>query len=1014
MKKTLILLLEILLTVFVYGQQVNKDFKNTPLKSVLAEIESQTGFSIIYERKIINEEKPVTASFKNASIENVLSKILDQTLDFSIQDRMIVIFPKPETKEDPFSLKRISGIVKDQKIEKLLDEVVVVGYGTLKKSDVTGSVTSVKSDELLSAPVAGTAQALQGRAAGVDVRNSSGVPSGDAVIRIRGTNSLTYGNDPLIIIDGVQGGNLNNLNPNDIESMEIVKDAAASSIYGSRGANGIILITTKNGKSGIPRVSYNAYLSSDRVRRKLPSLNATEYATLFDEARRENGLNPLFTADEINRLGNGTNWQDAIFRTGFTQNHNLSVSGSKENLSYFISGGLLEKEGIVIHTGYKQYTLRSNLKIQASNKISFGINTFLSNDERNYGDYSQAISSALQWSPTKAIYDSNSAGGYTQPGGGVGPNSLYNPVGYAKEIKDDQWNTSFSVAPAAEYKITDYLKISSLFVYRVDNSISGYFDNQVVNNGPLSNTSGSSMQGKHVYLQNTNVLSIDKKFGNHRISFTGVYELLKEQYRSTEASAKGIPVHLGYDGLLFGSELQPPYTQLTKKAMRSLMGRINYGYKNRYLLSFSDRYDGASQLAEGHKFDNFAAVSAGWNIREEPFMKPYMKFMPELKLRGSYGIAGNAAVPAYSSHMKFDAGFDANNNPMLTIVQLENKNLKWERTVEANMAMDAKLFDGRLNLTIEYYDKKTKDLLMWQKVPDIIGVESILTNVGSVSNRGVDFSIGGIPVSMDNFTWNTNFTFNHNKNKILALDAFSSTLIYTDADYPGIAGSFVQRVGQPIGTFLGYEFAGVWKTHESSTAALYGAKPGDCKYVDQNKDRKIDKDDIVIIGNAQPKFTFGWNNTFIYSNFNLNIFWQGVYGNKVYNQNRIRRESYTSDAQPTSPEIKQHWTPEKQSDIPAFSGFEYLNSSRWVEDGSYLRLKNIVLGYRLPKKLLTKLKYISSTRLYVSASNLLTITNYTGFDPEASLGKDAGALGVDRGIYPLSKSFVFGVDITFN
>ena len=448
--------------------------------------------------------------------------------------------------------------------------------------------------------------------------------------------------------------------------------------------------------------------------------------------------------------------------------------------------------------------------------------------------------------------------------------------------------------------------------------------------------------------------------------------------------------------------------------MRSLMGRIGYGYKNRYLLSVSDRYDGASQLAEGHKFDNFAAVSAGWNIMEEAFMKPYTKFLPELKLRGSYGVAGNAAVPAYSSHLQFYASLDANNNPTLGITQLENNDLKWERTTEANIAIDAKLLNGRLNLSIEYYDKKTKDLLMWQKVPDILGVESILTNVGSVSNKGVDFSIEGIPVSIDNFTWNTNLTFNRNKNKILALDAFSNTLVYTDADYPGIAGSFVQMTGQPIGTFLGYEFAGVWKTQESAEAILYGAKPGDSKYVDQNKDNKIDKDDIVIIGNAQAKFSFGWNNSFTYGNFSLNLFWQGVYGNKVYNQNRIRRESYTSDAQPTSPTIKKHWTPEKQSDIPAFSGFEYLNSARWVENGSYLRLKNILLGVRFPDKLLEKLNCISSARFYISSSNLLTVTNYTGFDPEASMGKDAGALGVDRGIYPLSKSFVFGVEITFN
>jgi len=462
----------------------------------------------------------------------------------------------------------------------------------------------------------------------------------------------------------------------------------------------------------------------------------------------------------------------------------------------------------------------------------------------------------------------------------------------------------------------------------------------------------------------------------------------------------------------FGSILQAPWVEYSTTVMQSFMGRVNYSYKNKYMFSGSVRYDGASQLAEGNKYDNFTAFSLGWNLMEEKFMKRLKDMVPEFKIRGSYGTVGNAAVPAYSSHLKFYPGMDDSGNPTLAISDLGNENLKWERTRELNIGIDSRWWGGRLSFSAEYYNKKTTDLLMWQKVPSVLGVSSILTNVGSVSNKGFDIMLGGIPVSTKHFKWDINYTLNINKNKILELDGLSNTLITTGADYPGLVGSYVQMVGQPMGTFLGYTFAGVWQKSEVSTAALYGAKPGDAKYVDINRDGKIDKDDIGIIGNAQPKLSFGFNNTFTIFDFDLNIFWQGVAGNDIYNQNRVRRETYSSDAFPTSTVMKNHWTPENPTNIPAFSGAEYVNSSRWVEKGDYLRLKNITLGYRIPRKILSKIG-CSSARIYVSANNLWTITNYSGFDPEASMGADSDAAGVDRGVYPSSKSFLVGLDISF-
>lgn len=1063
-------------TMALHGQVINKSFKNETLKTVLKEVEQQTGLSVMYKTDEVNENKRITATFKEAPLDEVMNKILDKELTYKLQNKMIVILIRIRKSPKNIPNKKIAGTVVDDKGEpvigasvvvegmsigtitnldgnyilndvpetarisvsyigyqsmefraadskslarivlkedtKVLDEVVVVGYGVQKKSDITGSVSSVKSAELLSAPNASTAQALQGRVAGVVVQNSNGAPSGSATIRIRGANSLTYGNDPLIIIDGVQDGNIGSLNPNQIESIEVLKDAAALSVYGSKGANGVILVTTKNGKTGKPQLSYNSFVSFDQVRKTLPALNARDYALLSNEAQEENDLYPLFDPDEIPLEGNSTNWQDKIFRNAVSQSHNISISGAKENISYFIAGGYVNKDGIVQNTNFKQYTLRANFKIQATSRLSLLLNAFTSYDETHSGDYEQAINAALQWSPTKRIYDSESEGGYTQPGGGIGPVSLYNPVGYALEIVNDKSVAAFNLSFTAEYKFWDFLKLSSLFSYKTHSDTNGYFDNQRVNNGDIKDISGSKSQSRYIALQSTSILTFDKMFGNHHVQATGVYEVLKDNYQSTSASSRGIPVGMGYNGVQFGSVLQAPWIGYSTTVMQSFMGRANYSYKNKYMLSASIRYDGASQLAEGNKYDHFTAFSLGWNLMEEKFMENLKSILPEFKIRGSYGTVGNAAVPAYSSHLKFYPGMDDNGNPTLSISDLGNTNLKWERTRELNIGIDTRWWDGRLSFSAEYYDKKTKDLLMWQKVPSALGVSSILTNVGSVSNRGFDLMLGGIPLSTKHFKWDINYTLNINKNKILELDGLSNTLVTTGADYPGLVGSYVQMVGQPMGTFLGYTFAGVWKQSEVSTAALYGAKPGDAKYVDINRDGKIDKDDISIIGNAQPKFSFGFNNTFTIYDFDLNIFWQGVSGNDIYNQNRIRRESYSSDAFPTSPVIKDHWTPQHQTDVPSFSGSEYVNSSRWVEKGAYLRLKNITLGYRIPRKLLSKIG-CSSARIYLSANNLWTITDYSGFDPEASMGSDADAAGVDRGIYPSSKSFLVGVDISF-
>lgn len=1053
------------------AQTVTLRLDSQPLKAAFKSIESQTGLSIIYKSDEVNDSKTITVSLADTPVKQAVESMVGEGLEVTIINKMIVVSRKAVTRnqapavtgqvtdengsplpgamilvrgtsngvqtgadgrfslngaspsdilevsllgfltaEVPASSEHLGRIVlKEDRM--LLDEVLVIGYGSQKKSDITGSVTSVKMSEILSAPAASSAQALQGRVAGVVVQNNSGEPSGNMTIRIRGANSLTYGNDPLIIIDGVQDGNLAGLNPNQIESMEVLKDAAALSVYGAKGANGVILVTTKNGERDKFSVTYNGYVSFDKVRRTLSSLDAWEYATLDNEARAANGLSAAFTAEEIASLGKGTDWQDEIFRNAISHSHNIGLSGGSKAVSYYLSGNILDRQGIIRNSGYRSWSFRGNFKIEATQRFNINFNTYASYDKSYRGETETALTAALQWSPTKTVYDAD--GKYTQPGGGVGPNSLYNPVALAEEIVNDSNNSSFGAALTGEYRFTDYLKFSSLLSYKTNSRLNGYFDNQVANNGPAQDVSGSKTQSRYSSLQSTNILTFDRTFGRHLVQATGVYEVLRDWYDATSASSKGIPAGMGYDGVHFGTVLQQPWVEHTTSTLESFMGRVNYSYDSRYMASASIRFDGASQLADGNKWDSFTAFSAGWNIVNESFMEQLRPVLSELKLRVSYGTVGNAAVPAYSSYTKFYPGLDANNNATLSVSQIGNENLKWERTKELNVGVESALYQDRITFSAEYYDKKTTDLLMWQSVPSALGVESVLTNVGSVSNKGFELTLGGSPVSSRDFSWTINWTLNRNDNKIVELDGLSDTIVYSsNADYPGLVGSFVQKVGQPMGTFLGYKYAGTWKTEEASNAALYGAKPGDAKYVDLNKDGVIDKDDIGVIGNAQPKWNYGFNNTFVYRHFDLNVFFQGVAGNHIYNQNRIRREAYTSDAFPTSTEIRKRWTADNQTDNPSFTASELVNSSRWVEKGDYLRLKNVTLGYRFPEPLLRK-SGIGSLRVYVSGSNLWTITRYKGFDPESSMGTDAVAAGVDRGVYPSAKSLIAGVDITF-
>jgi len=958
--------------------------------------------------------------------------VTDATGKFSIEvpdEKSVLAFSFIGYESQEIVLGNRSQItVKMTSSNKSLGEVIVVGYGTQKKSDITGSVASVQMKDLEKFPSNRIDQSLQGRISGVVVQTADASPNAQVSIRIRGSNSINGGNDPLIVIDGMQGGNLSIINPNDVASMEVLKDASATAIYGSRGANGVIIVTTKQGKIGKPMIIYNSYFSTAQVRKKLDQLNAADYAQTVNDNRLQVGKSAVFTQSDIDgfKKNGGTDWQDAIFRQGFTQNHQLSLSGATENTQYYISGNATGQTGLVKASSYNRYALRTNLTTQINKKVSVGLNAFLAR-ELNHptvlnsfagNNSGSPVFSALVWAPTKSIYDSQ--GNYTQPGGGYGPGTNYNPLALAIEPVIDNLTTTTNLTGNINYEIIKGLRLTVLGSYRgIENENSSYFNSKPTAAPGTELATITNM--KTFFLQNTNQLTYEKHIAlDHYIKLTGVFEQQNEVTNSNTASSQGFSTDaLTYNNLSLGAHPLIPTSLKYSRSLLSYLGRINYGFREKYLLTLTLRADGSSVFGANNKWGQFPSVAVGWNLMKEPFMANVKNVINDLKLRGSYGIVGNQAINPYQTLATLNTGsYPINGTSLNTGVGLgglPNPDLKWEKTAQTDIGIDAYFLGGRVELTADYYNKQTTDLLLAVPTPIAAGGSgSILKNVGSVENKGFELYLGGTPVK-GNFTWKTGFTFALNKNKVTALSNNQSEILLGNPGLPGFNNSLWLQVGEPLGLFRGYAFNGVWKNSEAEQAKKYGAVPGDSKYIDQNNDGVINSKDIVNVGNAQPKFNFGWNNSFSFKGFDVNIFLQGVQGNSVYNLSRVRFElADGGSGDGTSSSILNRWTPSNENtNIPTAKGSNdgRLNSSRWLEDGSYLRLKNISLGYTFPKNLMNAWG-VSQLRLYASASNLLTFTSYSGFDPESTSGVDTRG-GVDLATYPAQKTITMGLDIKF-
>lgn len=902
------------------------------------------------------------------------------------------------------------------KVTSALDEVIVVGYGSRKKIATTGSISSVKADELTLSPVANVGQGLQGRVAGMQINENSGAPGGNFSVRVRGINSINGSSEPLYIIDGVQisgGGTvtamspLSQINPNDIESVEVLKDASAAAIYGARGANGVVLITTKQGKAGNTVVSYEGYYGVQKNTKQIALLNASEYATL------ENEIYKKLTYPDPASLGEGTNWQNLIFRSAPIQNHQLSVKGGSDKTQFSFSANYFDQQGTIKNTGFDRYAFRLNLDHAVSSKVKMGlriyssISTFDGVDTAPTGtdNGNGILNVALAAPPTLQPY---------KPDGTVFPfgdqmNGLYkdyfNPMGVLAQKRQTIANNTIANA-FFEYKILNGLTYKASF-------------NAVLNNGrydfysPLSILSqvsllsgGGSAQKDDSYgqtLLHESILTYVKQLGDHSLTFTGVYGTQKTTNSSNSIVASIFPNDATSDDALQLATNRTVSSARSAGHLDSYLARVNYGFKDKYFVDVTGRVDGSSVFGENHKFGFFPAASVAWRVIGEDFMKEQDLFS-DLKLRASWGITGNAAAigPYGSLALVGSSGsYNIDHNPVTGIAPtgVPNPDLKWEQSSQTNIGLDISFIKNRLGFVFDVYNKTTKNLLYVKQLPLSSGYASITGNFASLSNKGVEMAVNAA-ILTHKFKWDANANVTINKNKILDLDGITTE---TNA-----SNYSVLKVGQPLGIFKTYVFDGVYQTGETILPGS-GGRTGGVKVKDVNNDGKIDANDQILSGNPNPKFIFGFASSMKYSGFDLNVFLQGVQGNNVFNVSRFILENPLGGRN-LSANLVDRWSPTNPSNeyVSGFQGGRNPITNRYLEDGSYIRFKTIALGYTLPK-----IQGVHSLRAYISGNNLFTITKYKGFDPEANVnGGSNTLLGVDNGVYPIAKSFLIGLQLS--
>ncbi len=918
-----------------------------------------------------------------------------------------------------------------------LDEVVVIGYGSVKKSDLTGSVVSIEMDDLSGVPVSSFDKKMQGRVAGVQVTSLSGQPGGATSMKIRGSNSIMSGTEPLYVIDGVlmegqqnfswigspSENGLSSINPNDIESVNILKDASATAIYGARGANGVVIITTKKGKKGNEKITFKASYGIQQKASSIDVMNAEQFAVLYDEAGyNANPAGYIPTYPNPDTLGAGTDWQKEIYRDAPIQNYQLSFAGGDEKTQYSVSGNIFQQDGIIVGSDFTRYSLRFTFDRKLNKRLRIGtsvgynhtINNTVPTDTPG-GFFPGVVNTALTFSPVLPVFDEE--GNYTL----TDPNAdawLDNPVAVTNTVDAVSKIGRLIGNVYAEYEIIKDLKFETSLATDLYNQTQDMYTPRTVYSGSFNDGQARFSYTKLQTFLSENTFSYNKTIANrHNINAVLGMTFQKNNSRSYINISTGFPNDiLGYYGIENAENMPNIYASFSESAILSYLGRVNYNLDKKYLFTVTGRVDGSSRFGSNYRYAFFPSAAFAWRMIEEDFVMNSGIFS-DLKLRLSYGLSGNDRFSnyAYISTISGTVYYFNGGSPATGFAPVSpaNANLRWEKTAQFDIGIDMGFLDNRIAITTDYYHKKTTDMLYNSELPFTTGYTSYFENIGSMKNSGFEFNIRTANF-VSRFKWNTDFNISFNSNRIL--DLGGKTLYINNDTYKLKIGSWsVIQEGEQLGSFYGLEADGIWQLDEADQAAVYNSEPGDFKYIDQNNDGKIDSKDRKIIGHALPKFFWGLNNSFSYGNVSIDVFIQGQHGNEILNSNRFELESGNGLSN-ASVNMLDRWTPENPSnEYPrANRNADYLHmSDRYLEDGSYIRVKVITLSYNLPAKWMNALK-ISDVRVYVTGENLITFTNYTGFDPEVSrFAFDNTRIGYDYGGYPSARTYLAGIILNF-
>lgn len=1055
----------------VSSQGISLDVKNVPLNKVFREINKQSGYTFIYTETMLKKSNKVSINVKNVSLQEVLAICFaTQPLTYKIINQTVILQPKEKDEVNtkglidlPPPLIEIQGRVVNQQGQPLVgasvlvkgtgigtktdtkgnfninadpksilivsfvgfqtreinvgnqtyieirlnvsiatsEAVVVVGFGSQLKKDLTGAISVISSKTFDDRPNTQFGNAIEGKAAGVTVVRPSGQPDAGFSMIIRGTSTITAGSNPIYIVNGVQTFNINEINPADIESISILKDASSSAIYGSSGANGVVLITTKQGRLGKTKVSFNPSITTSQAWRKLPVLNSSQYESLMNEL----GIGINWTNYTAN-----TNWQDLVFRNALSQNYVLSISGGDEKTQFYLSGSLINQQGIVINSSVNRPTFNLNIDHKVSSFLKVGTNIsydrwkniHIPENSRN-GVIARLLTSVPiigVWSKTNPVQYAYSP---------VAPVDVENPVAAAYQPQNLFINNRFHGNAYAEVSFLPDLKFKSLLGIEHWNSIGTSYQNTV------QTSYGASMDGiateddeSYDYWVTQNTLNYNKTIKDNSFSVLAGFIVSRINSREVNLSATGFGGSDAVQTVSAGTIQAVPQVNLIQQSKVSFIGRLTYSFKEKYLLTSNFRRDGSGQFSPNSRWQNFPSFSLGWRLSQENFLKN-STWLNDLKIRGGWGQVGNDKANPYAWYGTVNATSSyaigtRSANGYAPSTQ-ENQALKWEVTSQSDIGFDMSMLNRRVNITADYYDKKTKGLLLEVPIPASVGIpgNSALENAGSIENKGFEFQLTTKNIVSKNFSWSSDFNIYFNKGKVLNIvgtTLFSGEI--SPADNYQVA---IVQAGLPLGSFYGKYSEGV------------DPSIGMIKFLQT----KSGSDSMGVIGNANPKYSYGFTNSFRYKDFTLDIFLQGVQGNQIFNATRILSEAMSIGENQSSAVLKRWEKPGDITTIPKSTLQDNSNvypSTRFIENGSYMRVKSITLAYNFPKKLIGKLKLTNLT-LFITSENLLTFTKYSGFDPEMSaFGNGSNtdkntAPGVDFGTYPQSRDFIFGFNLSF-